>query len=278
MSDTELKPCPFCGNMPQPCGNRVECIAEICPIQYEVMTVEEWNTRTAEGVVVPVEQLERLKTLALEGQDPKWSQRDCKLILDIVCHMLKANNAMLSACTPIDLQPGAECTQQENDDIESPKMRSIGKVEIKIKKVSRLSAPTFEDDEPQPTHSEDTPETHAIHCESTIKTKLLAASKYLRAGGNRESAADELHHICELLAAQPNKVLVSLSKLKAWARYLRKGKYEEQIIVVESIEALLQEQESGVQEFADEDDHDELPSILQDDDPSIYSGYEGDGH
>lgn len=43
----ELKPCPFCGNMPQPDPVGVQCIGVSCPIQYESMTIEEWNTRNS---------------------------------------------------------------------------------------------------------------------------------------------------------------------------------------------------------------------------------------
>lgn len=52
----EIKPCPFCGNNPYRSAqeNRFECRGITCPIQWEVMTIKEWNTRAqaSSGVMV----------------------------------------------------------------------------------------------------------------------------------------------------------------------------------------------------------------------------------
>ncbi len=42
---TDLKPCPFCGEMPENDEGFVECFTSLCPAEQQPCTVDRWNSR-----------------------------------------------------------------------------------------------------------------------------------------------------------------------------------------------------------------------------------------
>jgi len=135
MSDTTLKPCPFCGNAPQYCGNRVECIAEICPIQYEVMTVEEWNTRTQEAIAPTVtdEMLDAgLETFeAISRNDAEWSLR--KALGHVFTTMLSVSQPANHVLPPVNPEREAEVDKLVEDFYANAELKPIpGRVLVPV--------------------------------------------------------------------------------------------------------------------------------------------------